>query len=65
MKCPVCNAWVTVLETRGVKTINGKYRRYECGNLHRFTTEERIKKVLSVERTNAGNSEETTAKKIL
>ncbi len=34
MKCPQCGAWTEVLETRGIK------RRRECGNGHRFTTEE-------------------------
>jgi len=41
MKCPVCNAWVSVLETRQ-KSDNSTYRRYECANGHRFTTYERI-----------------------
>lgn len=36
MKCPACNAWTDVLETR--KRSNGVSRRYECANLHRFTT---------------------------
>lgn len=36
MKCPICNAWTDVLETR--KRSTGTYRRYECGNLHRFST---------------------------
>ena len=34
MKCPKCNAWTRVVETRG------SFRVRECGNLHRFTTEE-------------------------
>ena len=32
MKCPVCNTWTTVIDTRGPR------RRRECGNLHRFNT---------------------------
>jgi len=36
MKCPECNAWTELLETR--KRAAGAYRRYECANLHRFTT---------------------------
>ena len=36
MKCPECNAWTDVLETR--KRPAGAYRRYECANLHRFST---------------------------
>lgn len=34
MKCPTCNKWSTVLETRNHS------RRRECGNGHRFTTRE-------------------------
>lgn len=43
MKCPQCNAWteVRVKETR--TRIDGTIRRnYECGNMHRFNTVERI-----------------------
>lgn len=40
MKCPQCGAWTTVLETRQNKTNATVRRRYECGNLHRFRTEE-------------------------
>jgi len=40
MKCPVCNAWVEVQETR--QRANGKYRRYQCGNLHTFGTMESV-----------------------
>lgn len=46
MKCPVCNAWVSVKETRA-KPQNTTYRRYECGNEHRFTTVEVVNKVIS------------------
>jgi hypothetical protein len=39
MNCPQCGAWTDVLETR--KRKHGlTYRRYECANLHRFTTED-------------------------
>lgn len=38
MKCPTCNAWTEVLLTRKKATYT--YRRYECANLHRFTTRE-------------------------
>lgn len=41
MKCPICNAWAEIKETR-VRQDNTKRRRYECGNLHRFSTEERV-----------------------
>lgn len=40
MKCPVCNVWVELLETR--KRAGGIYRRYECGNLHTFGTMESL-----------------------
>lgn len=36
VNCPKCNAWTEVLETRKRKA--GTYRRYECANLHRFST---------------------------
>lgn len=38
MKCPKCNAWTNVLESRPLK--EGVKRRRECANLHRFTTYE-------------------------
>jgi len=41
VKCPLCNAWTELLETR--KRASGlTYRRYECANLHRFTTEDGV-----------------------
>lgn len=40
MKCPLCNAWVELLETRKRSGTGMTYRRYECANLHRFTTED-------------------------
>ena len=40
MKCPVCNVWVELQETR--KRAGGTYRRYECGNLHTFGTMESV-----------------------
>ena len=42
MKCPQCNAWSVVKDTRK-RSDNTTYRRYECANLHRFSTIERIK----------------------
>jgi transcriptional regulator NrdR family protein len=45
MMCPVCNAWAYVKETRR-QPDNEKLRRYECGNLHRFTTMEQVAKVM-------------------
>jgi transcriptional regulator NrdR family protein len=49
MKCPECGTWTSVKETRTRKEQNLVLRRYECANLHRFTTEEtvRCKPVLS------------------
>lgn len=37
MKCPRCDAWAEVLETR-VRVDGVRRRRYVCANLHRFTT---------------------------
>jgi transcriptional regulator NrdR family protein len=42
MKCPICGAWTSVLETRTRKRDGVVVRRYECGNEHRFTTNERV-----------------------
>ena len=42
MKCHICGAWTSVLETRTRKRDGVVVRRYECGNEHRFTTNERI-----------------------
>ena len=38
MNCPECGAWTTVKETR--LTVMRYRRRRECGNGHKFTTEE-------------------------
>lgn len=40
MKCPHCGAWTDLLETRKRPGTGHTYRRYECANLHRFTTED-------------------------
>jgi transcriptional regulator NrdR family protein len=47
MKCPVpeCKAWVQVMETRK-RSGNNTYRRYECGNMHRFVTTEAVTRVI-------------------
>jgi transcriptional regulator NrdR family protein len=42
MKCPTCGTYVRVLETRD-KPNNQTYRRYECANMHRFSTIESLK----------------------
>ena len=46
MKCPQCGAWTQVKETRTNKVKNIVTRRYECGNMHRFSTEERVRNEL-------------------
>ena len=40
MTCPECNKYTAVLETRS--NPDGMRRRYECANLHRFTTQEAL-----------------------
>lgn len=45
MKCPVCNTWVNVKETRS-RLHNATYRRYECANEHRFTTLEQVVRLI-------------------
>ena len=42
MKCPTCHAWTEVLETVQRKRDNSTRRRYQCANLHRFTTVEKV-----------------------
>lgn len=41
MKCPTCKAWASVKDSRP-KPNGTTYRRYECANLHRFTTNEQV-----------------------
>ncbi len=45
MKCPVCQTWTMVKETR-TRPGNTKLRRYECANLHRFVTLEKVERVI-------------------
>lgn len=52
MKCPQCGAWALIKETRTRVTRNVVVRRYECANLHRFSTEETVK-CTAVENPNA------------
>ena len=40
MNCPKCGKYTEVLETRA--NPDGMRRRYECANLHRFTTQEAL-----------------------
>lgn len=39
MKCPICNVWTSVLDTRNKSTVT--VRRRKCANEHIFVTEER------------------------
>ena len=39
MKCPTCSKYAEVLDTRQRKD-GSTYRRYQCANMHRFTTRE-------------------------
>ncbi len=49
MKCPTCSQWTEQLDTR--KRLGSVYRRYECGNEHRFTTKDgEVYRVDSVKR---------------
>ena len=41
LKCPECGVWATVLEVR-MRDDNSRRRTLECGNLHKFTTVERV-----------------------
>ena len=40
MKCPICNAWTFIKDTRSKDT--RVHRRRECANGHKFSTDERI-----------------------
>lgn len=51
MKCPRCGTWARVLETRE-KPENQTYRRYECANLHRFSTMESVKSAANPTKAN-------------
>ena len=53
MACPQCASWTSVKETRTRKTNNVVVRRYECANLHRFSTEERVRQTFEVAATNS------------
>lgn len=47
MKCPICDKWVKTLETRDRKD-KSTYRRYECANLHRFSTREKVERISTI-----------------
>jgi len=40
MKCPICEAWTTVENTKSTKDL--VVRRRKCANEHTFSTEERV-----------------------
>jgi transcriptional regulator NrdR family protein len=44
MKCPICNTWTLVKETRK-RDNNITVRRYECANLHTFKTTEQVTQI--------------------
>lgn len=41
MNCPRCGVWAEIKESRPASD-NTRNRRYECGNMHRFSTVELI-----------------------
>ena len=45
MKCPECNAWITKIKETRTRQDNTVRRTYECGNLHKFNTVERVEVV--------------------
>ena len=47
VKCPMCDQWVSVLETRS-RDNNETYRRYRCANEHRFVTKEKVERIILV-----------------
>ena len=44
MTCPKCGQYTRILETRA--NPDGMRRRYECANLHRFSTMEAVVQLL-------------------
>jgi transcriptional regulator NrdR family protein len=41
MKCPECGTWTEVLESV-LRKDGSRRRRYQCANMHRFNTEEKV-----------------------
>ena len=44
MKCPECQKWTEVLESV-LRDDGSRRRRYQCANLHRFSTVERVEEI--------------------
>ena len=44
MKCPECGTWTEVLDTR-MRKDGSRRRRYQCANLHKFNTVERVEEI--------------------
>lgn len=44
MKCPECKAWTEVLESV-LRRDGSRRRRYQCANLHKFSTVERVEEL--------------------
>lgn len=44
MRCPTCQTWTEVLETR-TRQDGTRRRRYVCANMHKFNTVERVEVV--------------------
>ena len=45
MKCPICQTWTLVKDTRKREN-NITIRRYECANLHTFKTTEQVTQII-------------------
>lgn len=56
MKCPTCNAWTEVNDTRNKG--NHVLRRRECANGHKFNTAEHV--VVELEKPNIKPTKEKT-----
>jgi transcriptional regulator NrdR family protein len=41
VKCPECGTWTEVLESV-LRRDGSRRRRYQCANMHRFNTEEKV-----------------------
>ena len=54
MICPTCDTYTEVLETR--VNPDGMRRRYECANMHRFTTQEALVPQKKYRRNSASNT---------